>query len=157
MDGFMAEALRERVGGRIGATAQTYLQAVEGDGRALTTRYEYWRELRRLATLYPEKEPAEFDTFDLEVFLNERCLGSSPATRKKVLAILSGYFGYLHDRGRIPTNPTRPIRRPKIPDPEPSWWTGEEIRRILAVETSARNHLLLEMLARTGQHSTVVQ
>jgi hypothetical protein len=31
-----------------------------------------------------------------------------------------GYFKYLHERGKVPTNPATPINRPVVPDPEPS-------------------------------------
>src|SRR5215211_4517807 len=63
----------------------------EGDGKALSTRYEYAVELSRLAEHYPDKEPDELSTLEVELFLALRCQGKAPATRKKVLAILSGY------------------------------------------------------------------
>lgn len=157
MAGFMEVAIRVSVPGEIGMTARLYLESLDGDGRALATRYEYWRELTRLGEMFPDTMPGAFTTLDIEAYLSVRCQGTSSATRKKALAILSGYFAYLHDRGGIPTNPTRPIRRPKLPEPEPTWWTGEEVRRILAVPMQPRDHLLLETLARTAQRSGSVR
>ena len=74
-----------------------------------------------------------------------------------MLAIVGGFLRYLHDRGVIPTNPARPIRRPSIPDPEPTFWTPAEVRAILAAPMQPRDHVLLETLARTGQRAGVVR
>lgn len=155
--GFMEQALKPPVPGAIGMVARLYLDSLDGDGESLSTRYEYWRELTQLCEAYPDRMPEQFSTLDLEAFLMERCQGKSAATRKKVLAILSGFFGYLHDRGGIPLNPTRPIRRPKVNDPEPTFWTGEEVRKLLAVPMPPRDHVLLEVFARTGQRSGPVR
>lgn len=154
--GFMQRQLRVQVPGALGPWVTTYLAALEGEARALSTRYETWRELRGLAEVY-DREPGDLTTIELERYLAIRCSGKSPATRKKVLAILAGFFRYLHERGVIPTNPCRPIRRPSIPDPEPGYWTPAEIRGLLAAEMPARDHLLLEVLARTGQRCGVIR
>lgn len=155
--GFMERRVAEGVPGVLGPSADTYLASLEGDGRALTTRYEQWRELRQLATEYPDKTPGEFSTMDVERFLAIRCHGCSPSTRRKCLAVLSGFFGYLAARQGIDRDPTLPIRRPKLPEPEPTFWTGDEVRAILAASMEARDHLLLETLARTGQRLGVVR
>src|SRR5690242_16751566 len=115
--GFMERRLAEGVPGEIGPFARVYLDALEGDGRALTTRYEQWRELCLLAREYPDKAPGEITTMDVERHLSVRGHGHSAATRKKALAVLSGFFAYLVDREAIPRNPTRPIRRPSLPEP----------------------------------------
>jgi integrase len=158
----MERQLEQAVPGRIGAYARVYLDTLEAEARALGTRYEVWRELCRLGEEFPDAEPGDFTTMDLERFLAVRCrdehgLLLSPATRKKVLAIVSGFFGYLHDRSVVDRNPTRPIRRPQLPEPEPTYWDADEIRAILATEMQPRDHLLLETLARTGQRSGVVR
>jgi integrase len=154
---FMHRKIETEVPGRIGSYAAVYLSALEGEGRALATRYEVWRELCRLGEHLPDAEPGEITTMDVERFLAVRCHGSSLATRKKVLAIISGFFTYLLDRDVVPKNPTRQIRRPRLPEPEPSWWIAEQVRAILAAEMQPRDHLLLETLARTGQRVGVVR
>jgi integrase len=153
----MRRKIETPVPGRIGVYAAVYLTALEGEGLALNTRYEYWRELSRLGEELPDSEPSEITTIDLERFLAVRCQGRSLATRRKVLAILSGFFTYLHDRDVVTKNPTRPIGRPNLPDPEPSWWTAEEVRAILKAEAQPRDRLLLVTLARTGQRVGVVR
>jgi integrase/recombinase XerD len=145
------------VPGRIGRYAAAYLGTLETEGKALATRYEYWRELTRLGEELPDAEPAEITTMDIERFLAVRCHGSSLATRKKVVVILSGFFTYLQDRDVVAKNPTRPIRRPRLPEPEVSWWSPDEVRAILAVEMNPRDRLLLTTLARTGQRVGVVR
>jgi integrase len=155
--GFMERKIETPVAGRIGEYAAVYLSALEGEGRALATRYEVWRELCRLGEALPDHEPAEITTMDVERFLSIRCHGSSLATRRKVLAVCSGFFTYLQDRDVVAKNPTRPIRRPNMPEPEPTYWNGEEIRAILKAPMQPRDHLLLETLARTGQRVGVIR
>jgi integrase/recombinase XerC len=153
----MTRKIETAVPGRIGSYAAIYLTSLEGEGRALATRYEVWRELSRLGEELPTLEPSEITTMDVERFLAVRCHGRSLATRRKVLAICSGFFTYLLDRDVVLKNPTRPIRRPTLPDPEPSWWTVEEVRAILKAEMQPRDRLLLVTLARTGQRVGVVR
>jgi integrase len=153
----MQRKIETPVPGRIGRYAVPYLASLEGEGRALATRYEVWRELCRLGEYMPDAEPTAMTTIDVEQFLAVRCHGASLATRKKVLAILSGFFGYLLDRDVVQRNPTRPIRRPRLPEPEPSWWTADEVRAILNATGSPRDRLLLMTLARTGQRVGVVR
>ena len=62
---------------------------------------------------------------------DQRCAGLSPSTRRKALAVLFGFFGYLHDRGAIPTIPVKPIERPQLDDPEPTYWEADEVRELL--------------------------
>ncbi len=154
---FMTRKIETPVPGRIGSYAAIYLAALDGEGRALATRYEVWRELCRLGDELPTLEPSEITTIDLERFLAVRCHGRSLATRRKVLAVCSGFFTYLLDRDVVPKNPTRAIRRPNLPDPEPTWWTAEEVRAILKAEGQPRDRLLLLTLARTGQRVGVVR
>jgi site-specific recombinase XerD len=155
--GFMERKIETPVPGRIGPRAATYLAALEGEGRALATRYEVWRELCRLGETLPKHEPTDITTMDIEDFLAVRCHRRSLATRRKVLAVCSGFFTYLQDRDVVAKNPTRPIRRPNMPEPEPTYWNGEEIRAILKASMQPRDHLLLETLARTGQRVGVIR
>lgn len=155
--GYMERQLETPVSGKIGGYASVFLAALEGEGRAMNTRYEVWRELCRLGEEYPDTEPGDITTMDIERFLAVRCHGRSPATRRKVLAIIGGFYGYLLDRDVVGRNPARPIRRPHLPEPEPTFWSAEEVRKILGAEMQPRDHLLLETLARTGQRVGVVR
>ncbi len=143
-----------------------FLSARSAEGAAPATLVEYRREVSLLLSMYPGRAIADFTPWDVEVFLSERpgltppgrggrhCAGAhSPATRKKTIASLSAFFGWIHDRGGVSRNPIAVVSRPRLPEPEPSWWTADEVRRILAAPAPARDHLLLETLARTGQRS----
>ena len=123
--------------------------------RAPATRVEYRRELDYFWRTC-RKQPGEVTTIDVEMHLHTRCAGKSASTRKMALAILSCFFVYMHQGGLITTNPVRPIVRPLIPEIEPTFWTAEEVRRILSAPMTPRDHLLLETFARTGQRSGVV-
>jgi integrase len=136
---------------------ELWLAAMQGEGRSPYTRAEYRREVTRLLDAYPAKTIFDIDTFDVEMHLTARCAGLASATRRKVLAAISGFFDYLEMRGRIPRNPCRPIKRPLLDEPEPTYWTADELKAILAAPMSARDHLLLETFARTGQRSGVVR
>jgi integrase/recombinase XerD len=154
---FYARRTSIPVPGSIGPSADLYLDTLKMNGKALLTRYDYHRELTRLGQMFPAKEPHELDTFDIELFLRTRCAGCGPHSVRRVLAAVRGYFKYLHERGRVPTNPVTPINRPVVPDPEPTYWDPDEIRKILAAPMEPRDHLLLETLARTGQRQSAVR
>ena len=57
--GFMERQLRVPIEGPLGPWISMYLDSLEGEARALSTRYETWRELRRLAEEYPERDAAD--------------------------------------------------------------------------------------------------
>lgn len=155
--GFMEDRINEPIVAALGPFAGVYIDTLKAEGRAPATVYEVWRELSRFAEECGDKFADDVTTFDVERFLAVRCVGSSPATRRKVLAILSGFFTFLLDRDAVPNNPTRPIRRPNTPEPDPTFWSAEEVQAILKAEGSPRDRLLLQTLARTGQRVGVVR
>ena len=76
--GFMERQLKVLVPGPLGPWVTVYLDSLEGEARALSTRYETWRELRRLAEEYTEQDVADRTTIELERYLAIRCAGKSP-------------------------------------------------------------------------------
>jgi site-specific recombinase XerC len=78
------------------------LAAMQGEGRSPYTLAEYRREVTRLLDAYPGKTIFDIDTFEVEMHLTARCAGLANATRRKVLAAISGFFDYLEMRGQIP-------------------------------------------------------
>src|ERR1043166_3167820 len=93
--GYEADSIARPIDACIGPFAGGYLEALKGEGRASATLYETWRELGRLGEEYPGKLPVEVTTFDIEQSLALRCSGKSLASRRKVRAIVSGFFNYL--------------------------------------------------------------
>ena len=125
------------------------------------SRYEYHRELTRLATMFPELTAPEFTRAIVERYLVQRTVVDqrmSVSSRRKIMACLSGFFDWATSSGLCPSgNPMAGLRRPALPEPNPTAWTAPEVARILAVPTTARDHLLLELLARTGQRQGVIR
>src|SRR5689334_6376554 len=97
MSSFMQRRIAQEIPGGLGPFMRVYIDALETEGRAPATVYEVWRELSWFADAYPDRLPVEIETFDVERYLSTRFRKGpdagmvSPATRKKVLAILSGW------------------------------------------------------------------
>jgi integrase len=145
------------VPGKLGETITPYVLGLETEGASPLTRYAYKKELVSFAQRWPEKTPADVTRDDVVLWLAERGRGLSPATRRRALTALNGFFEYLAETGRITVNPCRGIRRPPRRRREPSYWTEAEVAQILKAADTARNRLLLETLARTGQRLDVVR
>jgi integrase len=158
---FFAAHLARPVAGAIGPDADTHLGVLEMQGLQITSRYEYHRELSRLAEMFPAKASGEFTRHDIDRHLVARTVTGrkvSVSTRRKVMSVLSGFFRWATVAGLFPQgDPTQGMRRPPLQEPNPTAWTAEEVARILAVPTTTRNHLLLELLARTGQRQDVIR
>jgi integrase/recombinase XerD len=152
---FLAATLARPVPGELGPEADTYLAVLEMQGLQPTSRYEYHRELSRLAEMYPDLSVPEITRLHVERYLVQRTVvvqRMSASSRRKIIACLSGFFGWASSAGLCPNgNPMEGIKRPLLPEPNPTAWTADEVARILAVPATPRNHLLLELLARTGQ------
>jgi integrase len=161
MKPFFQAHLDRPVPGKLGQEADVYLAVLEMRGLSATTRYEYHRELSRLAEMYPDLEVGELTRHHMDRYLVSRTVTQSrlsPATRRKVMACLTGFFYWAAAGGLCPHgNPMDGMKRPMLPDPNPTAWTAEEVARILSVPTTARNHLLVELLARTGQRQGVIR
>jgi integrase len=159
--------LRRNLPGLIGPSADLYLQSLKMEGKMASTRYEYHRELELLAAGHMEAAPGDFTPFDVQTHLAHRCEGIgrpgeiakelAQNSRRKIYAVMAGYFGWLHDQGAITANPMRAIRRPAAPEPEPTFWTPDEVRRMLAAPCPARDRIVLELFARTGQRMTPIR
>jgi integrase len=152
------DRLRQQVPGRIGTAAQLWLTVLQVEHNlAASTRYEYHKELSLVGEMFPEKEPADFDKLTCQMYFAHRCLGKSENSRRKYMAILGGFFRYLHDLGQISQNPMATIKRPPAPEPDPTFWEPDQIARLLSAPLCTRDHVLLEVLARHGQRMGVVR
>jgi site-specific recombinase XerD len=145
----------------MGADATVYLAVLDMQGLQPGSRYEYHRELTRLATMFPGLTTPEFTRAIVERYLVHRTVVDqrmSVSTRRKFMACLSGFFDWAASGGLCPNgNPMAGLKRPALVEPNPTAWTAPEVARILAVPTTARDHLLLELLARTGQRQGVIR
>jgi hypothetical protein len=108
---FHTARLARRLPGQLGPSADLYLQSLKLEGKTGGTRYEYHRELEILGERHPDTDPGRFTPLDIQSHLAERCEGlgrpgvsARPLghnSRRKVYAVLAGYFGWLHDQGAI--------------------------------------------------------
>ena len=79
----------------------------------------------------------------------------SAGTRKQWLAVIRGFFAWLHRRGRIIHNPAEPVALPKVDRRLPHVLNEEEIARLIETpDTSTilglRDRALMEVLYATG-------
>jgi integrase/recombinase XerD len=79
----------------------------------------------------------------------------SASTRKQWLAVIRGFFAWLHRRGRIIHNPAEPVTLPKVDRRLPHVLNEEEIGRLIeAPDISTiiglRDRALMEVLYATG-------
>lgn len=147
--------LGERIAGPMGAHIDVWVAEMETDGRSKWTLYQYKRELQRLVALFPEHAAADYSKLDVQTFKMERARGAKPATLRRSLVAVRSFFAWAEDNDLVAQNPCRRVSLPVIPDHEPSFWTAEEVRRLLQVDgLGARDRLLLNLLARSGQRLT---
>ncbi len=115
----------------IGPDADTHLGVLETQGLQITSRYEYHRELSRLAEMFPAKVSGEFTRHDIDRYLVARTVTGrkvSVSTRRKVMSVLSGFFRWATVAGLCPQgDPTQGMRRPPLQEPNPTAWTAEEV------------------------------
>jgi integrase/recombinase XerD len=167
---FYERVLTEPIAGDIGHHAAKYIAVREQQGRALSTLYEYHRELGRLASAFPntalhELTPADIEDYYLERFRPTREAGKrvtySSGTKRKIVGIVAGFFNWAHKRGFFAAgtgqNPHQ-FERPAEQPPDPTAWSPEEVRRILDLpQNNARDGVLLHVLAWHGQRQGVVR
>ena len=148
------------------ASARHELQLL-ANGRASNTVRQYRRHVAHFAAWLQQQEHSGLvgDVTDLEI---AKYMGSpearetttgrpkSPLTTNAIRSSLKGFFGYLHEAGLIPSNPTRLLRPATSAPPPPRGLSDEELQRLLSVvevipgKPARRDYVLLRVLAETG-------
>jgi integrase len=164
---FYSRALEDRAPGALGPAVDRFVAVCQAKGLDVKTIYGYRVELCRLAAMFPDRGVAELTPAIVEDYYLERCKdeGRRPGgrisdnTRQKVVAALSQFATWLHDRGDTRQNAAVLVtkRRPRDPEPDPTAWEPHEVRAILRSAVSLRNRALLKTLARTAQRQTPVR
>lgn len=132
-----------------------WLAELETDGRAEWTRYQYKKEVARLVELFPSHAPEDFSKLDVQTFKMERGRSVGAASLRRALLAVRSFFSWCEDNEVIAKSPCRKVSLPVLEEREPTFWTAEEVRRLLTVEgLSPRDRLFLNVLARTGQRLT---
>ena len=107
---------------------------VDAEARNLRepTLYRYrllFRQLQEFASLYGYSYITNFDVDSVRRF-RASWPNKNIAARKKLEAFRA-FFRFVHESGWIPTNPTTPLKPPKITEPPTAPFTREEVASIL--------------------------
>lgn len=124
----------------------SYLESHKNTGSSEKTIAHYRGVLVRFAKEYPELplEPAP-----IEAFLSQW----KGATQANYLNVVRWFYNFLLERGRISTNPTKPIRRPKAPTKLLPSLDREELGRLLSLlpdRLSERDRAYIMLSVDTG-------
>ena len=96
------------------------------------TLYKYrllFRQFQEFSELYALSYVADFDVDSVRRF-RASWPNKNIAARKKLEAF-HAFFCFVHESGWIPTNPTTPLKPPKITEPPTAPFTKEEVTSIL--------------------------
>jgi site-specific recombinase XerD len=120
------------------------------------TRQEYKRDLTHLIAFLADHcsidHPHQVTRHQLERYLAHLDHhGFAGATRRRRLAAIRSFFGYLADAGTIKQDPSKKLRTPAREYHEPRVLTEGEYKRLLeVVRYEPRDGALVELLLQTG-------
>jgi integrase/recombinase XerD len=118
-----------------------------------STKENYMRLLREFFLFFGNHGLK--DITETHVILYLKSLDKKPATKNLVLKSISSLYGYLVKTGYLDKNPTATIRPEKVPDNFRSKILEfEQINRMIELEESPRNTLLLKILYYAGLRIT---
>lgn len=120
------------------------------------TRRTYLADLRRLVAYLAEREDvielAQVTPGHLERYfavLDVR--GLAGATRRRQLAAVTSFFGFLQYQGLVPVSPAQDLVPPKREQEPPRVLTDKEYKRLQdAVQFDVRDAAIIELLLQTG-------
>jgi site-specific recombinase XerD len=135
-------------------------------GFSLNTRKAFVSDIRLLGKYLGIGQPiGEIGTKNLNDFLdwllNKRGVPCSPKSYARRVTTLKVFFGWLHESGVLPNDPSTAVIQRSVRSPLPTLPNEEELERALAVterlrqgdderKPDARPHLLLTLLLQTG-------
>lgn len=136
------------------------------EGFSINTRKAFTSDVRLLGKYLGIGQPiGEIGTKNLNDFLdwllNKRGVPCSPKSYARRVTTLKVFFGWLHETGVLPTDPSTAVIQRSVKSPLPTLPTNEELEQALAVteriragsgdhKADARPHLLLTLLLQTG-------
>lgn len=97
------------------------------------------------------KEPGVVTQDDIEDWLAIDCARLAITTRRTIVSTLRSYFGWLHARGKVESDPAAGIPYPRRPRRRPTYLTPEQVALVIRQPTQPRDRLLVTLLARHGQ------
>jgi site-specific recombinase XerD len=149
-----------------------FQQYLRNEGKSENTIKAFTSDIRLLGKFLGIGQPiGDIGLKDLNDFLdwllNERGVPCSPKSYARRVTTLKVFFGWLHDKRVLPTDPAAGVIQKSATPRLPTLPTEEEIGRALAVTQAiregnrenrpdARPHLLLELLLQTGMKKSEV-
>lgn len=115
------------------------------------TAYHYSKWLRQFSRAHLDLPLASVTTEILEDYLNVTLSRCAPSTKRAHISVLRSFFKYLRSRGKIVENPAAELAYPKSRRRRPTYYSPEQVARILQEATAGRDKMLLTLLARHGQ------
>lgn len=124
-------------------------------GASERTLPDYESTLAALALFYADLAPEDFEppvgTERVREFLAHLCADHAPATRAKKLSILRDFFRWLVvDERALNGDPTLPIRRPKLRDPERRTFSEAECEQIVRACGRGRDVIAVALVLSYG-------
>jgi len=142
---------------------EVYIDALQYSGKSHHTVRAFRSDLGLLATWAKDDRPiGQFGTHDLNLFLhwmlNERDKPCSPKTYARRVTTLKHFFGYLHETGANPRDPSNALIQRTVNSPLPEVLGEKEVDQGLDVaeamryaqKPDARPYFLLKLLLETG-------
>ncbi|MGL5764112.1 MAG: tyrosine-type recombinase/integrase [Sarcina sp.] len=128
--------------------AAEYILFRKFEGLSAKTLKHYTAELKRFAV--EMNKPANFVTkVDLTVYFG-RMEHLSKTTVANRMAVIFTFFTWLHDNEKIDKNPTRNIKKPRIPKKLREGLSKEELEIVKDACKNIRESALVEFLSSTG-------
>lgn len=140
---------------------ETHLRA---ERAAVRTIEGYMRDLGGLARHLARRSPTDVTIADLRDYLCGLVTGKAAAkglplgagTVARIATVIRCFFGFLTDKGQVPTNPAARLERPRVPPREPGDVLSlTEMRKLLAAPERTtplglRDRALIETVYSTG-------
>jgi site-specific recombinase XerD len=133
---------------------EVFLQQLEDvRGARPATLRAYRTDLRNFQSWLGNRAPGRLELRRYLVELEEAGLKASTVQRK--LASLRAFYRFLHEIGRVDTDPTRLLKGPKLPARIPRFLSSAEVDQLLEQPfpegfQGARDRAILEFLYSTG-------
>lgn len=105
------------VGSSFGEAIDLFIGDLARQGKSMSTRRSYERQLNHFARQVRDKPPADLDLADYETFLN-RWTDAKPSTLASAVSLAHSFSRFLFERGIAGTDVAYSLKRPKRPRPE---------------------------------------
>jgi integrase/recombinase XerD len=131
---------------------RSYIEYITRDrSLSINTQLAYKRDLSAFAEFCLAANLREIQRSDVTRFLvSLKAKGQKPASLSRSLACLRGFFAWQKDSGLLKTDPTEGLSNPQKAKLLPQVLSQDEVNRLFAAATRARDRLIIELLYGSG-------